>query len=824
MSLQFKTLRYYTARHNLPTRGFIYRFALIALSFVILLSVTGVAHSEDQYPYIVGKVTVPGFVSEMIVPVTKSQVLFAAVIPDGMPKAEERYGLYVFDISDPSKPRELSYYRLERAMGLAVASDGATLFILNTWSQGQEQDAAYGIHILDVSDPSNPRLLNRIEVDSFKMHVTRSGRLLFFEERKLRPESKKGLQIYDVSIPQNPRPLPSINLLGGVFGLTTTPDEQALIVRDTIDQVLIFNIKDPASPQKILEQRLKPLGSVMVARGTRIYTNDSQIYSIYSVREGLQEVATFKPVAGSTNTPYVSEDERRLLFTSSKAIHELDISDASSPKEIGKYPVPTYVGSVLLTERDPRRLILAGLSGSIVAIDPARAGVTADGLLTAHKRALMIYNNLTSQTLEGLRAIDALAILEAAGIHAALKTKPKKLSNRQYAYILNDYAFFLSQDRRFDDAITALKTVIKADPTRAVAYLNLGDTLRTNLENAKSYKEKVSATKDIKKAYRAYKKLSGKSTDIMESFFRLNLVDTPPQSVCDYITSYVNAGRFHEVFGGGSASVAGGSTHIDIDGDGKRERVQITYEGTAGYPSITVYTSDGTSYAAADTTEELFAGSIGLVPFGKDFYVLYYKGEDYPVRVSSFQPATLCSFVNEPEESIGEASEDKPLCKVILSQGHPDYIRGTEDHQLDPNSARLIETSAKKVAMIDVENDGKKMPIIELEYASGAGPGCDYDYFDLLNLERTDIATGASRDLLVSMQRLFNKAYRHPVPRCGGNETGWFYLNGVNYYETKYRGKYPSDAFSAFHEISYIKDKTIHRACEFSFKPKTRPE
>jgi len=801
-----------------------YRLALTALSFVILLSVSGIAHGEEQYPYIVGKVTVPGFVSEMIIPVTKSQLLFAAVIPEGVPKAEERYGLYVFDISDPSKPRELSYYRLERAMGLAVASDGATLFILNTWSQGQEQDAAYGIHILDVSDPSNPRLLNRIEVDSFKMHVTRSGRLLFFEERKLRPESKKGLQIYDVSIPQNPRPLPSINLLGGVFGLTTTPDEQTLIVRDTIDQVVIFDIQDPASPKKILEKPLKPLGSVMVARETRIYSNDSLLYSIYSIKEGLREVGAFMPASGSTNIPYVSEDERRLVFTSSKAIHELDISDVSSPKEIKKYPVPTYVGSVILAERDPRHLILGGLSGSIIAINPAQASVTAEGLMASHKRALMLYNDLTSQPWEPQRAIDALAILEAAGVQAALKTKPKELSNRQYAHILNDYAFFLSQDSRFDDAITVLKLVIKADPSRAVAYLNLGDVLRTNLGNAMSYKEKVIATKDIKKAYGTYKKLSGKSTGMMDSFFRLNLVDTPAETVCDYIAAYVNAGRFQEVFGAGRASLAGGVANIDVDGDGKRERVQITYEGTAGYPSITVYTSDGTSYAAADTTEELFAGSIGLVPFGKDFYVLYYKGEDYPVRVSSFQPATLCSFVNEPEESIGEASEDKALCKVILSQGHPDYIQGTEEHQLDPNSARLIETSAKKVAMIDVENNGKKMPIIELGYASGAGPGCDYDYFDLLNLKRTDIATGASRDLLVSMQRLFNKAYRHPVPRCGGNETGWFNLNGVNYYETKYRGKYPSDALSAFHEISYIKDKTIHRACEFSFKPKTRPE
>jgi hypothetical protein len=192
-------------------------------------------------------------------------------------------------------------------------------------------------------------------------------------------------------------------------------------------------------------------------------------------------------------------------------------------------------------------------------------------------------------------------------------------------------------------------------------------------------------------------------------------------------------------------------------------------------------------------------------------------------KACSYEAARLnrgnrCKF--PMQEVVGDNSEDKKLCKALLTEGPP-YVQFAEDHQFDPRTNDLVETSVRKAAMIDVSNDGKELPIIELNYASGASAGCDYDYFDMLSPDRTILATDPTRDLLVKMQG-FNEHSRHPVPRCRGNETGWFQLNGVTYYKTKYRGNYPKDALSSFHEVSFIQDKTIHRTCEFVYKPKTR--
>lgn len=67
--------------------------------------------------------------------------------------------------------------------------------------------------------------------------------------------------------------------------------------------------------------------------------------------------------------------------------------------------------------------------------------------------------------------------------------KSQEVANTDYVYALNDYGFFLQQagdDRR---AIPVFHAVIKEDPARAVAYLNLADSLWTldRKQEAKSH-------------------------------------------------------------------------------------------------------------------------------------------------------------------------------------------------------------------------------------------------------------------------------------------------------------------------------------------------
>ncbi|MEQ1845088.1 MAG: hypothetical protein ABL983_05855, partial [Nitrospira sp.] len=190
------------------------------IAALLLFNCGSNAFADEQYPHVLKQTPVKGFVTQLLLHPFNPHRLFAIVRPDGMPKADGRYGLYIFDLSDPSKIRELAYYKLHNPTQLALTYDYA--FVLDTYNQGQEQDAPYGIHILRTfEEPTEIQRAGRIPADAFKMHLSQDGRLLFFEERSLQPENKKGLQIYDVSKPWNEKPLTSIQLPARVFGLTT---------------------------------------------------------------------------------------------------------------------------------------------------------------------------------------------------------------------------------------------------------------------------------------------------------------------------------------------------------------------------------------------------------------------------------------------------------------------------------------------------------------------------------------------------------------------------------------------------------------------------
>lgn len=802
-----------------------------AVALIVYLLAFHCGHNvfaNEQYPHVLNQTPVNGFITQLLLHPLNHHRLLAIARPDGKPIPGGRYGLYIFDISDPLKARELAYYKLHCPTQLALGND--YVFVLDTYFQGGEESGEYGIYILKVSEePTEIQRVGRIQVDAFKMHLSQDNRLLFFEERSLRRESKKGLQIYDVSKPWNEKPVTSIELPSRVFGLTTTAEGRVLIVRDMINNVLTFDVSNPATPKQLLKQPFKPFGSEMFSQGNRIYTNNSSQLGIYDIADTIKEVGIFQPT-NSTSAPFVSGDGRMVLLPSGKSILQIDSSDPTHPRQTAKFPVPNYAGSVVAIHSNGRPLFLAGLLGSLAVIDPYRTGTNTESLVRAHERALKRFSDTHDDYARIMRANDSAEILEAAGIAAALKKKPQGLADRKYAHILNDYAFFLMEDpQRLGEAITALRRAAKADPVRAVAYLNLGDALRKNLAQAKSYEEKKIATKEIKRAYADYKRLSGKTTPAIDSFLKFNILDSPKATACDHVAAFVNEGRFEEILGSGSR-LYGDSTLTDLNGDGTPERVQITYEGTAHYPYLQAFNPNtGAPIAIAEPDKDFngaWADFIGLVPFEGHTYVLHYNVGGYPVLLSeinlNFEEHTACQFVSEPIEAVGEASEDKKLCHVLLEKGHPPYIPLTEGHALDAQTATFIEALPGTVGMVDINNDGAGMPILAVEYASGAGSGCGYNYFDLLNHERTALALGPARDLLMKMQGMGHENSRHPVPACRGNTTGWFRLDGITYFETKFPGDHANDLLTAFHEVSFIKENRIHKTCEFTFSPRTR--
>lgn len=129
--------------------------------------------------------------------------------------------------------------------------------------------------------------------------------------------------------------------------------------------------------------------------------------------------------------------------------------------------------------------------------------------------------------------------------------------------------------------------------------------------------------------------------------------------------------------------------------------------------------------------------------------------------------------------------EDSPRIKAIKLHDRPTItLRGVHD-------LGRRETGLERQGYLDYDNDGIQNYIGELEYASGAGRGCDYNYFDELSEDKKSFLESTSRNLLLKMQKVDLKA-RHPNcgssnPNSRGYMNRFFEFDGKNYYEFKTR-------------------------------------
>jgi hypothetical protein len=106
---------------------------------------------------------------------------------------------------------------------------------------------------------------------------------------------------------------------------------------------------------------------------------------------------------------------------------------------------------------------------SRAAVDPT----ITQRIVAAHNQAIRAYKR---KKFEGKNPFE---FLENAGIWRIVDTKPSTMSTSQYVQVLNDYAFFAYGygEGRNDLAIEVLDKVIKLDPRRSVAYLNMAEAL-----------------------------------------------------------------------------------------------------------------------------------------------------------------------------------------------------------------------------------------------------------------------------------------------------------------------------------------------------------
>ncbi len=324
-------------------------------------------------------------------------------------------GLYIADISDPTAPRSISFYRPEIGMvqAIAVAGDKAYVNTFNDLSVFDMFDptapsrlgslpvngsdiavaddlafvAAGGVTVVDVSDPTAPTGIGWYWAPVTSLELSPADKLAYIVV------GQHGLQVVDVSKPRRQTLVgsweivpggpswddPSITKPAGVAGRinAVTLANGHLFAVEADHGLWAFDLSDPASPQPISFKEM-PGGF----RQLTVLDN----FLIYVAKGGLWMVDASNPAVMRLELSCCPlsavwldvQDHLGYLATNENGLRVLDMADPAHPVEIGVFSSNAYQvqvavrGPIAYVAEAPKRdseTGFTGLGGGLRIID-----------------------------------------------------------------------------------------------------------------------------------------------------------------------------------------------------------------------------------------------------------------------------------------------------------------------------------------------------------------------------------------------------------------------------------------------------------------------
>ncbi len=494
-------------------------------------------------------------------------------------------------------------------------------------------------------------------------------------------------------------------------------------------------------------------------------------------------------------------------------IEELDVGMPSQPRLKERWSLPPSTFPIAVG-RDRHLYATSGSSIAVIRLQkPTTAPLDWSHFEKVHAEAMQTLAGQKSRP-EFLRELDANHVLDRGRFQEALNLPIWNISPKRAAMLLNDYGYLNGRRGRQVLAEAALRRAIELDPARQAAYLNLADTLRVRLAD-KTGQSRVKAAAEIERHYRRYLKLGGKATPAIAAFLGANPSRTAQQDSCSGIADYANSGNLTDLFVSGKRIEAGG----------RRIQVAVSYQGTAHVPNLDAWDAKtdfpiDISTPAAD--DSLWGGDhLGLVAFGNDVHVLHYRDKRYPVASVSLTSDASCQFRTQTREVVAPESLDPALCKKIAEDDRPAAIAFKTPAWIVHDKVRDVysETHAGNMRMLDFANDGKAGYVVAMQLASGAGAGCDAEFFELLDPSGNRISADTGRHLLHELQSIDSKD-RYPVRPCG-NQARFFSHAGKTHFESRSRSWPPRDESGQHHLVRRIEGGKVVDVCRFRFESRT---
>jgi uncharacterized protein len=261
----------------------------------------------------------------------------------------------------------------------------------------------------------------------------------------------------------------------------------------------------------------------------------------------------------------------------------------------------------------------------------------------------------------------------------------------------------------------------------------------------------------------------------------------------------------------------------DINNDGRADRASQCSGGTANIPCVEYLDDDDKPLSILPQGFQWMTYSaFGRKVFRADGRTFIYHALDdaleQPAYISYVTPTNrevrVCDFDTVVGSAVLEGGDE--VCAAIAAID--DRIEVLESSAVDEGGAYAIDrrdTQPRALAKIDIDNDGLEENLIEYVYSSGAGRGCEINYFELLTDDGKTLANNSNAAAVRELQGLGTAGASERG--CGVLENRLFRFGDRIYFESN-----TANTLGALHEVKILQGTAVANVCAFEREVRTR--
>ncbi len=266
------------------------------------------------------------------------------------------------------------------AEDMALSNDGNTVFLA---------DGSAGLKVIDVSDPYDPVLVghydnpcdNGSNLGGFARRITISSdaSTIFMAD------GLAGLKIIDVTDPTNPTLLGKLDTKGFSHGITISDDDNTIYISDNGEDggtpgLRIIDVSDPTNPNMIAQRDEQWATQVALSPdGETLYITDKKagilIADANSCNFKEATLGKYTVTDKGISADIILSKDGKLAYVANKkpGIKILDVSNPKKPKLLAKYDTDGFKGksiakSIALSS-DGKKLYVANRSTGVEVLD-----------------------------------------------------------------------------------------------------------------------------------------------------------------------------------------------------------------------------------------------------------------------------------------------------------------------------------------------------------------------------------------------------------------------------------------------------------------------